>query len=117
MRCKGDLHQQQFLQLFCVNRISLLRTLFDGRNTLRHSLGPIRASAARVTLIEEAGNEPRLLVAGSFRTGFRQLGGLPRVHRGLRANLTEVAVIYATDLIVVLLFAYLAAALVRPEWF
>jgi F subunit of K+-transporting ATPase len=73
--------------------------------------------AARVNLIEEAGNEPRLLVAVSFRTGFRQLGGLPRVHRGLRANLTEVAVIYGTGLIVLLLFVYLGVALVRPEWF
>jgi hypothetical protein len=29
----------------------------------------------------------------------------------------EMAVIYVTDLIVVLLFVYLGAALVRPEWF
>ena len=57
------------------------------------------------------------MVAGSFRTGFRQLGGLPRVHRGLRANLTEVTVIYGTGLIVLLLFVYLGVALVRPEWF
>jgi F subunit of K+-transporting ATPase len=57
------------------------------------------------------------LVAGSFRIGFGQHGRLFGVHRGLRPNLTEVAVIYVTDLIVLLLFIYLGAALVRPEWF
>jgi hypothetical protein len=100
-----------------MNRVSLLQILFNDRDTLRHSIEPIHALAARVTLIEEARNEPRLLVAGSFRIGFRQLGGLPRLHSRLRANLTETAVIYATALIVLLLFVYLGAALVRPEWF
>jgi F subunit of K+-transporting ATPase (Potass_KdpF) len=67
--------------------------------------------------IEEASDEPRVLVAVSFRTRFGQPGCLSGVRRGLRPDLTELAVIYVTDLIVVLLFIYLGAALVRPEWF
>ena len=67
--------------------------------------------------IEEANDEPRVLVAVSFGTRFGQHGCLFGVRRGLRPDLTELTVIYVTDLIVVLLFIYLGAALVRPEWF
>jgi F subunit of K+-transporting ATPase (Potass_KdpF) len=62
-------------------------------------------------------DESRFLVARTVRAWRRQHGGLPGVHRRLRTNLGEAAVIYLTALIAVLLFVYLGTALVRPEWF
>jgi hypothetical protein len=63
------------------------------------------------------GDESCFLAARAVRAWRRQHDSLPGVHRRLRTNLEETAVIYLTALIAALLFVYLGTALVRPEWF
>jgi K+-transporting ATPase KdpF subunit len=62
-------------------------------------------------------HEPVHLAPGPVRLGAAHVGTDVRLCRGLRESLKEAAVIWLTVLVTLFLFAYLLAALLRPEWF
>jgi K+-transporting ATPase KdpF subunit len=57
------------------------------------------------------------LAAGNIPDRLRHNGAVVLVHRRVRQNLKEPAMIYLTAAVSLFLFVYLFAALIRPEWF
>jgi K+-transporting ATPase KdpF subunit len=57
------------------------------------------------------------LATSNVSFGARIDGLVLRLHYGVRKDLTGAAMIYLTGAVSLFLFAYLFAALIRPEWF
>jgi K+-transporting ATPase KdpF subunit len=67
--------------------------------------------------LEEDGHEPCSLVAPAVRRGAGVDGLDVRLLGGVRPGVKGGAMILLTAIVTVLLFIYLIAAMLRPEWF